>query len=211
MGTRERIRGVLTAPIRLLRRLYDWTLSLADRPAGEWSLFGLAFAESTFFPVPPDVLLTALALGKPRKALRLGLVCTLGSALGGLAGYWIGLQFYDAFLGEWIADSHYQGELDRVIALYREHGGWITAVAGFTPIPYKMFTIGAGICKVGWATFFAASVLSRGARFCLLAGLLRWKGEAVRTFIEEHFNRITVLGAAVLILAYLMYRILVAP
>jgi len=206
MAFLERLSGGVSAPLRLLRKVYDWCLSLADRPSGEWSLLALSFAESTFFPVPPDILLMALALGRPSRAFRFAFTCTVGSALGGLFGYLIGVQFYDIVVQGWLEQSHYREGLREVLDLYRDYGGWVTAVAGFTPIPYKLFTIGAGIARVNLPVFFVASVLSRGARFFIIAGLLRWKGEPMRRVVEKHFDRISVLAVLVLALAYLLYR-----
>jgi len=132
----------------MLRRLYDWVLHWAETPYGSWALFLLAFAESSFFPVPPDVLLIALAISIPAKAFRYALICSIGSILGGTAGYVIGYQFMD-LVGFRIVDFY--GFTDQYLSmgeLYNRYNAWAVGIAGFTPIPYKVFTISAGAFKV---------------------------------------------------------------
>jgi membrane protein YqaA with SNARE-associated domain len=177
----------------LLRRLYDWVLSFADKPHGPWALFLVAFAESSFFPIPPDVLLIALAVGKPARSVVCAGVSTLGSILGAVLGYLIGLQFYE-FAGHPIIQFYgVEQRYLQVQALYQHYDALAVAIAGFTPIPYKVFTIAAGAFHINFATFMLASILSRGARFFLVGGLIWWLGPGIQRFIDRYFNLLTIL------------------
>lgn len=184
---------------RPLRRLYDWVLSWAHHRHAPLALFLLAFAESSFFPVPPDVLLIALALGIPARAFRLALITTAGSVLGGLAGYAIGYGFM-ASAGQWILDVYnFHAQFEKIRDLYLEYDIWAVAIAGFTPIPYKIFTIAAGAFDMDVWRFTLASLVSRGGRFFLLAWLINHYGAAIKNFIDRYFNALTLLFVALLI------------
>ncbi len=188
-----------------LRRLYHWTLGWADHPSAAWALFGIAFAESSFFPIPPDVLLIALGLGDPRRSLRFAAICTAGSVIGGAAGYAIGTALTDVahvLLG-WFADA---ATLARVKAQFDENTFLYVAIAGFTPVPYKVFTIAAGIFRVSFPVFMLASVVSRGARFFLEAVLMRYFGERARDVLEKKFEWVTVVGAVVFVGGFLAVK-----
>lgn len=190
----------------LFRRLYDWVLSWADTRWGGLALFIIAFAESSFFPIPPDVLLIALCMGKPVRSFYYAAICTVGSVLGGLLGYLIGWQFM-ASLGMKIA-SFYGAEeiLEQAGMLFREYDAWAVAIAGFTPIPYKVFTIAAGMFSVSLPVFFLASLFSRAARFFLVAGLI-WKfGPSIRGFIDKYFDRLAILFTVLLIGGFVLIR-----
>ena len=191
--------------MKWLRRLYDWVLSWADSPYGAWALAVLAFAESSFFPIPPDVLLIALCLGDRMKWLYFAGICTLASVVGGVAGYGIGWGVWAAvdqfFFGYVPGFSHEAFETVR--ALYEQYNFWIVFLAAFTPIPYKVITITAGVFGVHFPLFLIASVVGRSARFFLVAGLLFWFGEPVRDFIDRRFNLVTVVFAVLLIGGFL--------
>lgn len=177
----------------LLRRLYDWVLRWADTPYGMPALFLLAFAESSFFPIPPDVLLLALALGVPLKAFRYATVASIGSVLGGALGYGIGLGCWD-LLGHYFftyVPLFTEQGFAEVQRLFADYDFWMVFTAGFTPIPYKFITIGAGVFHINFGMFMVASVLSRSLRFFLLAALVYWWGQPVRLFIEKYFNYLT--------------------
>ena len=180
-------------PFKWIRRLYDWVISLSDRPHAGSALFGIAVAESSFFPIPPDVLLVPLGIGAPKKALRFAGICTIGSLLGAFLGYLVGLEFYELIGQEIVelygADEQYQ----RVQELYQEWDALAILVAGFTPIPFKLFTIAGGVFKINLATFLMATIASRGARFFLLGGLIRWFGPEIRDFADRYFSLLTVL------------------
>jgi len=196
-------------PFRWLRKLYDWVVSLSERPNAALSLFVLAFAEASFFPIPPDILLIALAIGAPRRALWFATICTLGSALGALLGYLLGLQFYE-LIGQQLVEFYAAGEqYQRVQALYQEWDVLAIAVAGFTPIPFKVFTISAGVFELNLLTFGVAVVLSRGARFFLL-GVLIWRfGSGIREFVDRYFNLLTILFIILLVGGFLIVQYIV--
>jgi membrane protein YqaA with SNARE-associated domain len=191
--------------VRVLRRLYDWVLHWAETPYGTPALFVLAFAESSFFPVPPDVLLIALSLSLPRKSFRYALVCTIGSVLGGTLGFYLGLQFWD--LAKGIVFRYVDPEgFNTVRTYFLEYEAWAVAVAGFTPIPYKVFTISAGFFRVDFPVFLIASALSRGMRFFLVAGLIYAFGPAIRSFIDRYFNTLTIVFMVLLIGGFILLR-----
>jgi len=197
-----------SGPGGALRRLYHWVLGWADRPGGTWALFGIAFAEASFFPIPPDVLLIPLALGRVRRSLWFALVCTAGSVLGAIGGYAIG-AFLFASIGRPILEL-YDGvdQFAHLGQLFDENLLLTLGTAGFTPIPFKVFTIAAGAFGVSFPAFVAISALSRGARFFLVAGLIRLFGEPIRKFIERYFNLLTIAFVVLLVLGFLAVSIL---
>ena len=192
--------------INYVRRLYDWVLSFSESAYGTLALFLIAVAESSFFPVPPDVLLLALAVGAPHRALWFALVCTLGSVLGAAIGYLLGMEFYE-LIGKQIIEIYgAQGRYDQVAGLYREWDAIAVAVAGFTPIPYKVFTIAAGAFEINFTTFILTSLVSRGARFFLVGGLIRWLGPGIKRLIDRYFNLLTVLFVILLVGGFVIIK-----
>ena len=188
--------------MRFLRRLYDWTLRWADTPYGTPVLFLLAFCESSFFPVPPDVLLIALSVGIPKKSFKYALVCSVGSLLGGCFGYLIGREFMAA-IGDAIIQFYGLSEKYYYVQdLYARHDAWIIGVAGFTPIPYKVFTITAGAFKINFTVFLVASLISRSARFFLIGGLIYKFGVTIRQWLDRYFNLLVILLTILLILGF---------
>ncbi len=173
---------------RLHRRLYDWMMQWAHSPHSQAALFLLAFAESSVFPIPPDALLIALVLGAPARWLLLAGVCTLGSVLGGAAGYGVGRFLMDSVGMKVIEFYHAQQYYEQVMRWYQQYDFWIVFTAAFTPIPYKVFTIASGAFQMNLWAFAAVSVAGRGARFLMVAGLLRLFGEPVRRFIDKYFD-----------------------
>jgi membrane protein YqaA with SNARE-associated domain len=192
-----------------LRRLYHWVLGWADRPGGTWALFGIAFAEASFFPIPPDVLLIPLALGRVRRSLWFALVCTAGSVTGAIAGYAIGAFLFSS-IGQPILEL-YDGrdQFEHLGRLFDANLLLTLGTAGFTPIPFKVFTIAAGAFGVSFPAFVAISALSRGGRFFLVAGLIRLFGAPIRAFIERYFNLVTIAFVILLVLGFLGVSILV--
>lgn len=186
-------------PFHVLHSLYDWVLHWAETPYGVPALFVLAFAESSFFPVPPDVLLIALAISIPTRAFRYALVCSVGSILGGMLGYVFGWQFYE-IIGKPIV-QFYHGEqmFDQIQTMYNRYGFWAVFTAGFTPIPYKVFTIASGVFKLHFVKFFIASGISRSARFFLVSGLIWQFGPQIKSFIDKYFN-LVVIGFTILLI-----------
>ena len=192
-----------------MRRLYDWVLGWADRPGGGWALFGIATAESSFFPIPPDVLLIPLCLGRTRRSLWFATVCTAGSVLGAVFGYWIGSSLYQS-VGSWILDLYgLHDQYAAVGALYDRNLVVSLGTAGFTPIPFKVFTIAAGAFGVSFPAFVAISAASRGGRFFLVAGLLRLFGEPIREFIERWFNLLSIVFVILLVGGFLAVSLFV--
>lgn len=175
-------------PTHILRRLYDWTVKWAEHPAGAWALFGIAVIESSVFPVPPDVLLIALAVGAPRRALRFAAICSIGSVLGGMIGYAIGWGAWQAVKGFFIPYIFSQAAFDKVAELYQGNAFVAILTAAFTPIPYKVFTIAAGVFGVNFWTLVFASLLGRSARFFAVGGLIYIFGPTVKSFIEKYFD-----------------------
>ncbi|MGH6932641.1 MAG: YqaA family protein, partial [Dongiaceae bacterium] len=172
----------------MLRRIYDWIMALAHGPKALPALAAVAFAESSFFPIPPDAMIIPMVLAEPRRAWWIAGVATAASVIGGIAGYAIGYYLYET-VGQWlIAFYGHQDSFDDFRAAYNEWGLWIILIKGLTPIPYKLVTIASGAAHFDLFTFVWASVVTRGARFFLIAALL-WKfGEPVRAFIERHLT-----------------------
>jgi membrane protein YqaA with SNARE-associated domain len=187
-----------------LRKLYDWVLHWAETPYGSWALFLLAFAESSFFPVPPDVLLIALAVSIPSKAFRYSLICSVGSVLGGIFGYVIGYQFME-IIGFGILNFYGLTEkYESVAEFYNRYNAWAVGIAGFTPIPYKVFTISAGAFKINFPVFLLASVVSRSARFFIVGGLIYMFGAQIRSFIDRYFNILAVIFVLLLVGGFIL-------
>lgn len=171
-----------------VRRLYDWTLSWAEHPGGAWALFLIALMESSFFPVPPDVLLLALCVGAVKKSLRFALICSAGSIVGGVIGYGIGSWGWHATQNFFIPYIFSQEAFDTVQRLYQGNAFAAILAAAFTPIPYKVFTIAAGVFDVPFVTFLLASTLGRSARFFLVAGAIYVFGAQIKKLIETYFD-----------------------
>lgn len=190
----------------MLSRLYGWILHWAKTPYGTWALFILAFSESSFFPIPPDVLLIALSVVLPRKSLRYALVCSVGSILGGCFGYLIGWQFM-ATVGD--AIIRFYGLIDKyeyIQQLYLLYDAWVVGIAGFTPIPYKVFTITAGAFRINFVVFLVASAVSRSARFFIVGGLIYLFGPKIESFIERYFNALAIAFVILLILGFVVIK-----
>ncbi len=187
----------------LHRHLYDWVLHFADTKHGATALFCLSFAESSFFPVPPDVLLAPLTLGAPKKWFRFALACSIASVLGGICGYFIGVFLWDQ-IGGWVF-AHGAGigfteeNFVKFQNSYDKHDFKIVFLCGFTPLPYKVCTITAGVAKINFIGFLIASTISRSARFFLVAGLFKSKGEAIKPFVDKYFNWLSLAFALLLI------------
>ncbi len=175
----------------MLHRFYARTLALASSPRAPWWLAAIAFAESSFFPIPPDTLLIPMALARPDKAWRFAFVCTVASVIGGALGYFIGYALFDQLARPVIALYGYAARFDAYQAMYAEWGLWIILIKGVTPIPYKIVTIASGAAHFNFGVFMAASVVTRGARFFLVATLLHFYGESVREFIERRLTLVT--------------------
>ena len=172
----------------MLRKLYDWTLRLAQHRHATAALVAVSFIESSVFPIPPDALLVPMVLAQRDKALWLALLCTVASVLGGLLGYGIGYFLFETVGRHIIALYGAEETFERFRVLYAEWGWWIVAMAGFTPFPYKVITIASGVFALNPATFLIASAVSRGARFFLEAALLWWVGPPIQRFVEKNLG-----------------------
>ena len=203
--------------MKILRRLYDWVLHWAETPYGGIALFLLAFAESSFFPIPPDPLLIALVLGASKKAFKYAATCTIASVTGALLGYTIGhflwwtpsneftgiANFFFSNIPGFSIDAFYN-----IQVMYKEYDFWIIFTAGFTPIPYKLITISSGAFNINVPMFIIASVISRGARFFLVAFLI-WKfGPQIKSFIDKYFNLLAVVFTVLLIGGFVAIKFL---
>ena len=192
--------------MNIVKRLYDWMLSWGNSRWGALALFCFALAESSFFPIPPDVLLIALCLGVTTRSFRYGAICLSGSIVGAMIGYTIGFFCWQNTAGEYTALANWffahvfsMESFLNVGELYDKYNFWIVFTAGFTPLPYKLFTITGGLFQINFPMFIVASIVSRGLRFFLIAGLI-WKfGAPIKTFIDKYFNLLAVVFTVLLI------------
>lgn len=194
----------------MIRRLYDWVLSWADTPYGTPALAVLAFAEASFFPIPPDVLQMALSVSKPKRSFYYATVATIFSVLGAFLGYYIGFALWES-MGETLmacVPGLDQELIDKVRVRYNENAFLAIAGAAFTPIPYKIFTIAAGLSNVSLWILLIASIIGRGARFYLMAGLVRMFGPGVKELIERYFGIATLLMFVLLVGGFLVVKVL---
>ena len=216
---------ILKTPLVWTRSLYDWVLSWGQRKHGQTALFFLSMAEASFFPIPPDALLIALCMGAHKKWLRFAVVCSIGSVIGGVLGYLIG-QFAFDLVGEKllsISASLSGTEPEQLLrqAQYwfnekelmgMKVGAWAVGIAGFTPIPYKVFTIAAGFFKMSFVAFLLASLISRSLRFFVVAGLIgmlyRKHGDRIKLLIDKYFNALAIAFVVLLILGFMSLKLL---
>ena len=193
---------------RMIRRLYDWIIRLAGSRYAIPAMGVVSFAESSFFPIPPDVMLVPMVLANRTKAFRIALVCTVCSVLGGLLGYAIGFYFFET-IGDWVVKTYgLQNGLAKFRAGFDEYGIWIILIKGLTPIPYKLVTIASGAAHFDLFTFVWASIVTRGVRFFVVAALL-WKfGEPIRAFIEKRLTLVTWVFLIALVGGFVAFRYL---
>ena len=183
----------------MLRRLYDWCVAAADKPYAAWLMGALAFAESSIFPIPPDVMLIPMSLARPQRAFAFATLCTLTSVAGGLLGYAIGALLYDS-VGQWLIHLYgYGNKVEVFREQYARWGTWIIILKGLTPIPYKVVTITAGFAGFSIGLFVICSIIARGMRFYLVAFLLNRYGDRARAIIEERLTFWVTISAVVLV------------
>lgn len=194
--------------MKILRRLYDWVLSWAHSRFASVALATNAFTEAFIFPVPPDPLLMALTLGRPRRGMIYALVCSVASVAGGLLGYAIGLWAFEAVGERIIRGLGYWDLFLSLQAQFREYTFWAIMAAGFTPLPYKVFTIAAGSCSVALPPFVLGSVISRSARFFLVAGLIELFGPAIKEKIDKYFDVLSIAFLVLLVGGFLVVKLL---
>jgi membrane protein YqaA with SNARE-associated domain len=192
----------------MLKRIYDWCIAAADKPYALWIMAAVSFAESSFFPIPPDVMLLPMSLARPQRAWFFAGICTIASVAGGLVGYGIGALLYDS-LGQWL--MHIYNLTDKVETFrqsYAEWGAVIILVKGLTPIPYKLVTITSGFAGYNIWLFILCSIVARGGRFFVLAVLLNRYGDFIRAELEKRLTTYVVIGAVVLVAGfYIAYRL----
>ncbi len=195
--------------MKFIKRMYDWVLHWADTPYGVPALFCLAFAESSFFPIPPDVLLIALAIAIPKRSFYFALMCTLGSVIGGVVGYGIG-HFAYAAIGEPIVQM-YDGKLvmDKIKFWYENYGFWGILIAAITPIPYKIFTIASGVFEFNFGSFMLSSVMGRSFRFFAVGTLIFYFGAPIKLFIDKYFNILSIAFIVLLVGGFVTVKYLV--
>ena len=188
----------------MFNSLYPRVKALAESPHAEAALAAVSFAESSFFPVPPDILLAPMALAEPRRAWRFALIATVASVLGGILGYAIGALLFDT-VGQWLIHLYgYGSRMEALKATYAQWGWLVILVKGVTPIPYKLVTITSGLLAYNFPLFVALSVVTRGARFFLVAGVLSWFGEPLRVAFERHFAAALGVFAALVIVGFVV-------
>ncbi len=188
----------------MLRRMYDWTVRLAEKPYALWALAFVSFAESSFFPIPPDVILAPMAMARPERAWRYAAVCTVASVAGGMAGYLIGSMLFDT-VGMWMLNLYgYGAKIEAVKAFYAEWGAYFILVKGLTPIPFKVVTIVSGAMDFNFGLFVLLATITRGARFFLIAGLFNRFGTPMKLFIERNLTAVALGSVAVIVLGFVI-------
>jgi membrane protein YqaA with SNARE-associated domain len=188
----------------MLRRMYDWCIDAAHKPYALWILGIVSFAESSFFPVPPDVMLIPMALARPQKAWLYAGICTITSVAGGVVGYLIGHLLYDS-VGQWVIQFYgYGDKVEAFRAGYAQYGAWIILLKGLTPIPYKLVTITSGFANYNIWMFIGLSIIARGVRFYVVAILLNRYGVWIRETIEKRLGLWVGLGVGVLVLGFII-------
>lgn len=190
----------------MLRRFYHRVLALSASPHAPWWLAAVAFAESSFFPIAPDLLLIPMVLARPRLAWRLATICTAASVAGGALGYLIGYALFNQLAMPLIHLYHYEAGFRAFQQRFAEYGLWVILIKGLTPIPYKIITIASGAAAFSFPVFIAASVVTRGARFFLVAGLLRHFGAPIAAFIERRLTLVMTAAAAGIIAGFLILK-----
>lgn len=191
--------------MKIFGPLYDTVLKWAAYPSAPWYLGGLSFAESSFFPVPPDVMLAPMSLAAPDKAMRFALITTLASLAGGAAGYFIGLYALE-WITPWMQQYGYWEKYLEVHGVFARWGFWAVLVAGFSPIPYKVFTISAGALTMNLPLFLLASAMGRGARFFMVAGLVMWGGPKIEPVLRQYVERLGWATVGLLVIGLLVWR-----
>ena len=192
----------------MLKRLYDWAMEKAASKNSRTWLAAVSFAESSFFPLPPDILLVPMVLADRRNAWRIATLCTVASVVGGIAGYMIGYFLYET-IGRWVIDFyHLTDRFEALRQTFVDYGAEILIIKGMTPIPYKLLTITAGVAKLNMWVFIGASIISRSMRFFLVTALLYWFGTPIRDFIEKRLTLVTSVFAVALVGGFLVVKLL---
>ena len=192
--------------MKIFSTLYQWTLRWAEHKFAPHILAILTFAESVFFPIPPDVLLAPMVLAKPKNAWKLAGLTTIASVIGGVVGYSLGYLMFEPWIQPIIVEFGYQARFDKIMLWFSEWGVWVVFLAGFSPIPYKLFTVSAGFLQMAFLPFLLVSAVGRGMRFFLVAGLIKWGGASMEKKLRQYID---ILGwglVGLIIIAYLLNR-----
>ncbi|MCE2951201.1 MAG: YqaA family protein [Alphaproteobacteria bacterium] len=190
----------------MLRRLYNWIMQFAGRPSAPWVLAAVSFAESSFFPLPPDPLYIAMLVADRKSVWRLAILCTVSSVVGGVLGYYIGYALFEG-VGGWIIETY--GMEDAFVKFqndFKRWGFWLIALKGLTPIPYKLVTIASGVARLDMSTFITASILARGFRFFSLGALMYHFGDDIRAQLDKNLGIITITGLVALALGFVIFK-----
>jgi len=191
----------------MLRRLYEWVLALAGKPSAPWALGLVSFAESSFFPVPPDAMMVPMAVSRPDRVWLYATIATVASVLGGLVGYAIGALLFDS-VGAWVFRVYgLEGAATTFEESYARYGHWVILLKGLTPIPYKLVTITSGFAHYSLFWFVLLSVITRGARLFLLAALLSRFGVQIRGVLDRHLNAVAAISVAVVVLGFALFKL----
>jgi membrane protein YqaA with SNARE-associated domain len=192
--------------LKIFSKIYEWTLRWAEHKFAPRMLAALTFAESIFFPIPPDVLLAPMVLAKPEKAWTYATLTTIASILGGSVGYLLGYYMFEPWIQPAITAFGKQEAFDAVVLWFEHYGIWVVFIAGFSPIPYKLFTVSAGFLQMAFLPFFIASAIGRGMRFFLVAGIIRWGGAPMEQKIRQWIDLLGWIIVGLIIIAYFVLR-----
>jgi membrane protein YqaA with SNARE-associated domain len=192
--------------VKIFSALYEWTLKWAEHKFAPRILALLTFAESVFFPIPPDVLLAPMVLAQREKAWRFATLTTVASVIGGVVGYGLGYMMFEPWIQPLITEWGYQARFDKAMTWFSEWGVWVVFIAGFSPIPYKLFTLSAGFLQMAFIPFLLASAIGRGMRFFLVAGIIRWGGAPMEKKIRQWVDVLGWLVVTAIVVAYLATR-----
>lgn len=193
--------------MRIFSKLYLLTLNWSKHPHAPYYLAGVSFIESSFFPIPPDVMLAPMSLARPENAWRLAALTTLSSVLGALLGYVIGMYFFD-WIQPFLKVMNYMNQYAQVQTWFHQWGGWVMFLAALSPIPFKLFTIAGGALRISLEPFILGALIGRSIRFYLVAGLMRWGGKPMELWLKKTIDRIGWTVLILLIIAYLIYLFL---
>jgi|TARA_R110001632_G_scaffold41952_3_gene105831 membrane protein YqaA with SNARE-associated domain len=192
--------------VKIFSALYEWTLKWAEHKFAPRILAVLTFAESVFFPIPPDVLLAPMVMAQREKAWRFATITTVASVLGGIVGYGLGYLMFDPWIQPLITEFGYQARFDKAMLWFSEWGVWVVFIAGFSPIPYKLFTVSAGFLNMAFLPFLIASAVGRGMRFFMVAGIIRWGGAAMEKKLKQWVDVLGWLVVIAIVVAYIATR-----
>lgn len=192
--------------MKIFSALYEWTLKWAEHQFAPRILATLSFAESVFFPIPPDVLLAPMVMAQREKAWRFATITTIASVLGGIVGYGLGYLMFEPWIQPLITEFGYQARFDKAMLWFSEWGVWVVFIAGFSPIPYKLFTVSAGFLSMAFLPFLIASAVGRGMRFFMVAGIIRWGGAAMEKKLKQWVDVLGWLVVIAIVVAYIATR-----